>query len=100
MILEAVTLQVKKGLESQFEIDFKTASQYISSINGYINHSLQQCIEQENKYLLLVNWKTLEDHTEGFRKSPEYKEWKKLLHHYYDPFPIVEHYESVFDSEK
>jgi len=100
MILEAVTLHVKKGLELQFENDFKTASQYISSIDGYINHSLQKCIEQENKYLLLVNWKTLEDHTEGFRKSPEYKEWKQLLHHYYEPFPIVEHYEPIIDFKQ
>lgn len=45
--------------------------------------------------MLLVRWQTLEDHTEGFRKSPAYAEWKKRLHHFYDPFPTVEHYEEV-----
>jgi len=49
-----------------------------------------------NRYILLVNWERLEDHTEGFRGSEEYQEWKKLLHHFYDPFPTVEHYESVY----
>jgi heme-degrading monooxygenase HmoA len=58
-------------------------------------HSLQKCIEQDNKYILLVNWEHIEDHTIGFRQSAVYQQWKELLHHYYDPFPVVEHYEMV-----
>ncbi len=46
-------------------------------------------------YLLLVQWHRLEDHTEGFRGSPDYQQWSRLLHHFYDPFPTVEHYERV-----
>jgi heme-degrading monooxygenase HmoA len=42
-----------------------------------------------------VYWQSLEDHTVGFRGSASYQEWKKLLHHYYDPFPTVEHYEQI-----
>ena len=95
MILEATILYVKPGHESRFENDFKTAGQYISSIPGYIKHSLQKCIEQNNKYLLLVEWETLEDHTIGFRQSAAYIPWKELLHHYYNPFPVVEHFEAV-----
>ncbi|MCG9791657.1 antibiotic biosynthesis monooxygenase family protein [Flavobacterium algicola] len=100
MILEAVILHVKNGLENEFEADFKIASQYISSINGYVSHSLQKCIENKNQYLLLVQWDKLEDHTIGFRNSHEYQAWKKLLHHYYDPFPVVEHYEMVLENKK
>jgi heme-degrading monooxygenase HmoA len=95
MILEVAMLQVKPGLETQFETDFLKASVLISSMHGYINHSLKKCIEHPNKYLLLVNWDQLEDHTIGFRQSPQYLEWGQLLHHYYDPFPVVEHFESV-----
>lgn len=98
MILEAAFLYVKPGLEKQFEKDFTTASQYISSIEGYKEHSLQKCIEVENKYLLLVKWDSLEDHTIGFRTSDTYQKWKDLLHHYYKPFPIVEHFETVFEN--
>ena len=100
MILEGATLFVKIGEEKQFENDFKIASQHISSIQGYLGHSLRKCIEQENKYILLVDWEKLEDHTIGFRQSEHYLEWKELLHHYYDPFPIVEHFETILENKK
>jgi heme-degrading monooxygenase HmoA len=95
MILEAVMLNVKNGLELDFETTFKKASNIISSMDGYLSHELHRCIEVHGKYLLLVRWESLEAHTIGFRSSPEYQEWKKLLHHFYEPFPIVEHFEEV-----
>ncbi|MEH2375013.1 antibiotic biosynthesis monooxygenase family protein [Nostoc sp.] len=95
MILEAVILPVKPGLESNFETAFKKASKIISSMDGYLSHELHKCIEVKGKYLLLVKWETLESHTVGFRSSVEYQEWKKLLHHFYDPFPTVEHFEEI-----
>lgn len=98
MILEAAILYIIKGKEKQFENDFRTAGQYISSIQGYRSHSLRKCIEHDNKYLLLVEWEKLEDHIVGFRQSDQYLEWKKLLHNYYDPFPTVEHFETIIES--
>ena len=95
MILEAVMLPVKPGLESDFEATFKKASKIISSMDGYLSHELHKCIEVQGKYLLLVRWETLESHTVGFRSSAEYQEWKKLLHNFYEPFPIVEHFEEI-----
>jgi heme-degrading monooxygenase HmoA len=64
---------------------------------GYVSHQLQRCIENQNRYILLINWQNLVDHTIGFRSSSQYQEWKKLLHHFYDPFPTVEHYELIQD---
>jgi len=98
MILELAILYVRDEQANQFEKDFEKAGKYISSIKGYAGHTLQKCMEQTSKYILLVNWETLEAHTVGFRESKEYPEWKKLLHHYYDPFPVVEHYETVIDK--
>lgn len=95
MVLETAVLQVKLGLESEFEMAFQQASRIISRIPGYRDHELQRCLETPGRYLLLVNWETLEDHTIGFRGSPEYQDWKNLLHHFYDPFPTVEYYECV-----
>ena len=95
MILEVAVLDVRTGREASFEAAFEQASAIISSMNGYVSHQLQRCLEKRNRYILLVNWQTLEDHTVGFRGSEEYQEWKKLLHHFYDPFPTVEHYEVV-----
>lgn len=95
MILEVAILNVIPGREAEFEAAFCQASMIISSMPGYISHQLQRCLENRAQYLLLVNWQTLEDHTRGFRGSPQYQEWRKLLHHFYDPFPTVEHYEMV-----
>lgn len=95
MILEAAMLQVKKGMEQEYEKAFRKASKIISSMEGYISHELQRCMEAEGKYLLLVKWEALEDHTIGFRQSNEYQEWKKLLHHFYNPFPTVEHFQKI-----
>jgi len=98
MILEVAILDVKPGQEAAFERDFAVASAFISSIEGYLSHELQRCFENKSRYLLLARWRTLEAHTEGFRKSPQYAEWKKMLHHYYDPFPTVEHYSMVYEK--
>lgn len=95
MITEIAVLFVKQNEIDQFERDFKEAGRYIAAISGYKRHSLQRCIEQSNKYVLIVEWENLEDHTVGFRQSAEYLEWKRLLHHHYDPFPIVEHFYAV-----
>lgn len=99
MILEVAILDVKPGRESEFERAFGKAQYIISSMKGYVSHQLQRCIENPGRYILLVNWETLEDHTVGFRQSAEYREWKALLHHFYEPFPDVEHYGLVFENK-
>jgi len=95
MILEAVFLQVKDGQADAFEAAFQQAEVIISRAKGHISHELNKCLEVENKYLFLVRWETLEDHTEGFRGSEDYQEWKELLHHFYEPFPTVEHFSQI-----
>jgi heme-degrading monooxygenase HmoA len=100
MILEVAILDVIPGQENEFQDAFAKASPIISSMSGYVSHQLQRCIENQNRYILLVNWEKLEDHTVGFRGSERYQEWKKLLHHFYDPFPTVEHYELIQDYPK
>ena len=92
MILEVAILSIREGLSEDFEVNFQKAESSISSMNGYVSHELKKCIEQKDKYILLVNWETIEDHEIGFRQSEAYQEWTALLHHFYDPFPTVEHY--------
>ena len=98
MILEVAVLEVRVGSEPAYEAAFRQASSIISAMPGYISHQLQRCIEFPNRYILLVEWDSLEAHTVGFRGSPEYQNWKRLLHHFYDPFPSVEHYELVLSG--
>jgi len=95
MILELAILDVSADRTAAFEAAFEQARDLISGMPGYISHELQRCVEKPSRYVLLVRWRSIEDHTHGFRGSPEYEQWKQLLHHFYDPFPQVEHYEPV-----
>ena len=95
MIVEHAVLPVKPGTEEDFVEAFETAKVIIASMRGFRGLSLSRCIERPSAFLLLVEWDTLEDHTEGFRGSPEYLQWRRLLHDFYDPFPTVEHFDQV-----
>ncbi|MDV6304528.1 antibiotic biosynthesis monooxygenase [Rhodococcus cerastii] len=92
MIVEHALLHVVPDRTDEFEAAFADAKSIIASMPGFVNLTLSRGIEQPNTYLLLVEWERLEDHTEGFRKSDEYQKWKTLLHHFYEPFPVVEHF--------
>lgn len=95
MVLEHALLSVRPGHEEPFEDAFAQAKTIISGMPGFYRLSLSRCLERTSTYLLLVEWATLEDHTTGFRTSPDYLRWRELLHPFYDPFPAVEHYEQV-----
>jgi heme-degrading monooxygenase HmoA len=97
VVLEHAVLDVISGEEKQFEEAFSVAKGIISSSPGFVSLRLQRCMENRSRYLLLVEWERLEDHTEGFRGSPHFEEWRRLLHHFYDPFPVVEHFESAVE---
>ena len=92
MILEVATLDVRAGQEDDFEAAFRKALPIITGMQGYLSHQIRRCIENPSRYIFIVEWAKLEDHTQGFRGSPQYQEWRALLHHFYDPFPTVEHY--------
>lgn len=95
MILEVAHLHIKRGECAAFEAAFAQAAPIIASMRGYMSHQIQRCIEDDHHYVLLVNWQTLDDHTIGFRQSAEYQQWRALLHHFYEPFPTVLHFEAL-----
>jgi heme-degrading monooxygenase HmoA len=95
VILEHATLDIRPGEEGHFEAAFLEAKGIIGAMPGFMSLRLERCLESRSRYLLLVEWDRLEDHTEGFRGSTQYQQWRALLHHFYEPFPVVEHYEPV-----
>jgi heme-degrading monooxygenase HmoA len=95
VITEHAVLPVIPGREPEFVEAMDRARAIIASAPGFISLRVGRCIEQPAHFLLLVEWETLEAHTEGFRTSEAYQEWRALLHHFYDPFPLVEHFEIV-----
>lgn len=94
-VLEVARLDVKPGQEAEFERAFAQARTIPAATPGFVDLELRHCVERPNRYLLLIRWATLADHTVGFRQGPDYPRWRALLHHFYDPFPEVEHYTEV-----
>lgn len=99
MIVEHALLPVRPGSAAAFEAAFAEAHPIIAAAPGFGGLSLSRCVEQPDTYLLLVRWQRLTDHTEGFRGSAEYQRWRALLHHFYDPFPVVEHFTAITGDE-
>ena len=95
MIHEHAILPVLPGREEEFEAAFARARPLISATPGFRGLTLRRSLETPSHYLLLVEWDAVEDHTEGFRGSPRYAEWRALLHGFYEPFPVVEHFVEV-----
>ena len=92
MILEVAILNVRPNEEVAFEEAFANARPLIAATKGFCGLEIRRCLEPKTRYLLLVSWETIDDHLAGFRESSRYNKWRKLLHHFYDPHPIVEHY--------
>ena len=95
MILEHALLPVKAGQEAAFEAAFAEARPIIASMPGFISLRINRGIESPSAYLLLVEWESVEHHEVGFRQSPQYQQWRALLHHFYEPFPVVEHFDEL-----
>ena len=95
MITEHALLEVVPGQEPEFVEAMEQATAIIAASPGFISLRVERCVERPSGFLLLVEWDTVEAHTEGFRNSEAYQEWRALLHHFYDPAPVVEHFETV-----
>jgi heme-degrading monooxygenase HmoA len=95
VILEHAILPVTPGREADFEAALAVAAPIIAGMPGFVDLRVSRSIETPNEYLLLVHWQSVEAHAVGFRGSPEYARWRELLHGFYDPFPVVEHFTPV-----
>ncbi len=92
MILEQAILDVAPQRMAEYEAALRLALPLIAATPGFIGLEVRACLETPGRYLLLVRWETLEDHTVGFRQSERYQRWRSLLHGFYHPMPLVEHY--------
>ncbi len=95
MITEHAVLQVIPGREDEFMGTMDQATSLMARSPGFVSLRVERGLENPSTFLLLVEWETLEAHTESFRGSEAYGEWRSLLHHFYDPFPVVEHFARV-----
>jgi heme-degrading monooxygenase HmoA len=95
VITEHALLDIVPGREEEFSTAIESARRLIAASPGFVSMRVARCVERPSRFLLLVEWRRLEDHTEGFRGSAGYQEWRAALHHFYDPFPVVEHFQTV-----
>ncbi|WP_425956258.1 antibiotic biosynthesis monooxygenase family protein [Xylanimonas sp. McL0601] len=95
MIREHALLPVRPGQEAAFEAAFAQARPLVAATPGFGGLSLSRSVESPSTYLLLVEWESVEAHQVGFRGSERYPRWRELLHHFYEPFPVVEHFVEV-----
>jgi heme-degrading monooxygenase HmoA len=92
LITEHAILEVKPGQQQAFEAAMREAAPLIAASDGFLGLGVLPCIETPGRYLLLVKWTSVEAHEKGFRGSDRYQQWKALLHGFYEPFPVVQHY--------
>ncbi len=99
MIVEHAILQVRSGQAEAFEAAMTEARPLVANQPGFHSIEVRKSDDDPERYLLLIVWDRIESHREGFRQSPEYQQWRTLLHPFYDPMPVVNYYEaSIFDD--
>lgn len=98
MIVEVVKWDIVPNKEEEFEKAFTKAQEILTKSAGYKSHQFQKCIEKENRYILIVEWASLDDHVNGFQKSASYEEYRSMLKPYYQPGATMEHYKIVHEN--
>lgn len=91
MITEIAQIEIKPGMEAEFEAGVQKAVPIFERAKGSKGVGLERSIEKPQRYRLIVNWETLENHTVDFRNSPDFQEWRKLVGHCFASPPDVEH---------
>lgn len=95
MIREHAVIHVQPGTNAAFEAAYAKAREVLLASPGARTASLSLCVEDASRYLLLVEWDTLEAHTDTFRNSPAFTEWRALIGPFFDGTPEVTHYREL-----
>ena len=95
MVLEIAQIDVKPGMEKDFEAGVKSAVPLFMRAKGCKSATLQRSHEMPQRYRLFLQWETLENHTVDFRGSADFQEWRKLVGHCFAAPPNVEHVTEV-----
>ena len=95
MIVEHAVLSVRPGQEEAFIVAITEGLPLLAATEGFISAQISRGIESPSTFSLDVEWDSVAAHTEGFRGSDRFAAWKALTHHFYDPFPVVEHFAPI-----
>lgn len=92
MILEHALITIQAGRQAEFEQAFPKARAVIRQAEGFVDLHLHRSIETPDRYLLLIRWQTLEDHTVGFRQSALFGAWRAIIGPFFAQPPVVDHF--------
>jgi heme-degrading monooxygenase HmoA len=95
MVVELAQLCITPGCEAAFEAAFTAAIKFAAASKGFLGHELRRSIENPGRYMLRIEWETLEDHTVGFRGSPAFAQWRAGVGPFFAAPPVVEHFQRV-----
>jgi heme-degrading monooxygenase HmoA len=91
MVLEIADFLIREGDEERFAVAYRDAVRHVTGSAGCHGVRLVRGVENPRRFVLLVEWERLEDHTEGFRSSPAFLDWRAALGPYFAEAPRVEH---------
>jgi heme-degrading monooxygenase HmoA len=94
MILEIADIRIQPGKQAEFDAALQRGlREVISKAKGFLGFQVQKCIETPERYVLLIRWQTLENHTVDFRQSQTFQEWRAIVGPFFATPPHVEHFE-------
>jgi heme-degrading monooxygenase HmoA len=100
VIVEIAQITVTPGQEPLFEAGFARGIVWAAGSPGYLAHELRRSVEHPNRYLLRIEWQTLEDHTVRFRGSPAFAEWRAAVGAFFAVPPVVEHFRPIAGEDR
>jgi heme-degrading monooxygenase HmoA len=93
MILEVADIRIRPGEQAAFDEAIQRGlASVIAKAAGYRRHQVWKGIEAPERYLLQIEWDTLEAHTVGFRGSPAFAQWRAIVGPFFAQPPVVEHF--------
>ncbi len=95
MILEIADFAVLPGTDETFADAVRKGTELLSATPGFVSARLTRSIETPTRFVLLVTWDSVENHTVGFRESENFTRWRELIGPFFDGPPRVEHFDDV-----
>jgi heme-degrading monooxygenase HmoA len=100
VILEVADIRIQPGRQAEFDVAIQRGlNEVISKARGFRGYKVNRGVESPTRYLLMIFWDTLEDHTVGFRGSPAFDQWRAIVGPFFAGPPHVEHFELLAKSD-
>ena len=99
MILELADIRIPPGKQAEFDAAIQRGVEtVISQAEGFRGYKVNQGVESPERYILMIYWDTLENHTVDFRGGPLFPQWRAIVGPFFAVPPTVEHFTLLVKS--